>query len=181
MNSIVLRVAEIAAVILNLLFTWLYLHGNVNCYWFGGVGSLIFVFLCFIKKIYADSVLQLFYVGFSIYGYMHFSEEWKTTTWSFEKHIPFLIAGIFCATAFAFALKKFTDAKLPWVDAPVAVFSIVATWIMVNYVHENWLYWIVIDSVSIFLYAKRGLWIGASLFALYLFMALDGYFKWQVL
>jgi nicotinamide mononucleotide transporter len=44
-------------------------------------------------------------------------------------------------------------------------------------VHENWLYWIVIDTVSIYLYAKRGLKLGSVLFALYLLLALDGYFE----
>jgi nicotinamide mononucleotide transporter len=48
---------------------------------------------------------------------------------------------------------------------------------MINLVHENWLYWIVIDTVSIYLYAKRGLKLGSVLFALYLLLALDGYFE----
>ena len=74
-------------------------------------------------------------------------------------------------------LKHSTDAAMPYLDAFTTIFSLVATWLMINLVHDNWLYWIVIDTVSIYLYAKRGLKLGSVLFALYLLLALDGYFE----
>ena len=41
----------------------------------------------------------------------------------------------------------------------------------------NWLYWMVIDAVSIYLYAKRGMPWGALLFLVYTLMAVDGWFE----
>ena len=43
---------------------------------------------------------------------------------------------------------------------------------------ENWLYWLVIDSASIYLYLERGLTLTAGLFAVYLIIVVFGYRRW---
>ena len=43
---------------------------------------------------------------------------------------------------------------------------------------QNWHYWFVIDSVSVYLYVSRGLWLTAMLFVLYLVLILIGYRAW---
>ncbi|HCQ15591.1 MAG TPA: hypothetical protein DIU20_04980, partial [Cryomorphaceae bacterium] len=45
---------------------------------------------------------------------------------------------------------------------------------------ENWLYWIVIDAVSIYLYVKRGLYFTAGLFVLYTFLSIKGALEWML-
>ena len=43
---------------------------------------------------------------------------------------------------------------------------------------ENWLYWLVIDSVSIYLYLDRELYLTAALFAVYVIIVIFGYRQW---
>ena len=50
---------------------------------------------------------------------------------------------------------------------------------MARKVLENWIYWIVIDATSIFLYLDRGLYLYAGLFVAYLVIAVFGYFGWR--
>jgi len=171
-----LKIIEIIAVVLSLLYTWLYLHGYPSCFFFGAVGSALFFYLCFKKKIYAETFLQLFYIGASVYGYLHFSEEWNMIHWSINEQLPWLVVACVAAFAIGYFLQKKTDAKLPWLDSTVTVFSILATILMVNYVHENWLYWIIIDATCIFIYLHRRLYFGAALFVIYLVMSVDGFF-----
>jgi nicotinamide mononucleotide transporter len=52
------------------------------------------------------------------------------------------------------------------------------TWMVARKILENWLYWLVIDSVSIFLYLDRGLYLTALLFIAYLVIAVFGYRTW---
>ncbi len=170
-------VFEVIAVVLNLGYTYFYLHNNPVCFWLGGIGSAIFVYLCLVKKLYAECILQLFYVGLAIYGFVNYGAEWVVSHKHFGFHMPFLLAGFLLVVAFGFLLKKHTDQKLPYIDAFTTVFGIIATWHMVNFLHENWLYWIVINSVSIFLYAKRTMYFGAFMFAVYLVMSVSGYFE----
>ena len=167
---------EAAAVVLSLLYTLLYLRGAIpGCYYAAFGGALLFMFLCYRKKIYAESFLQLFYLGMAVYGYLNTDEYWEVTHWTFSEHIPYLAGSSLLTVLVGLYLKRKTDAKRPFIDAFTTVFSIGATWLMVNYVHENWLYWIVIDAVSIFLYASRKMYLGALLFVLYLLMAIDGF------
>ena len=92
-------------------------------------------------------------------------------------HLILLSGAVIGTVVLGVILKKNTDAMLPFLDAFTTVFSLAATWLMINMIHMNWLYWIVIDSVSIYLYAKRGLKLSSVLFLLYLLLALDGYFE----
>lgn len=72
--------------------------------------------------------------------------------------------------------KKYSTAQLPYVDSFTTVFAIVATALMMIPVHEAWLYFIAINSVSIFMYTQRKLFIGAIMFAVYLLLSIKGYF-----
>ena len=65
---------------------------------------------------------------------------------------------------------------MPRLAAFTTVCSGMATWWMVQGDDVNWLYWIVIDSLSVYLYAKRGMPMGALLFVVYDLMAIDGWF-----
>ena len=74
-------------------------------------------------------------------------------------------------------LKKNTKSKLPFIDAFTTVFSIGATWLMIIKIPDSWYYWVVINAVSTILYFRRGLKMGAVLYAIYLLMAIDGCFE----
>ena len=97
-----------------------------------------------------------------------------------EATVGFHIAATAAATAatlwLARTLRKRTTSAMPGWDAFTTVFSLWATWLMVNNHHANWAYWIAIDAVAIYLYAKRGLPMGAALYAIYLVMAIMGWF-----
>ena len=77
------------------------------------------------------------------------------------------------------ALGRFFQGKSwrPRLDAFTTVGSLVATYWMLQFVHANWLYWIVVNAVSIVLYASRGLRWGTGLFVLYTLLALEGWFN----
>ena len=75
-------------------------------------------------------------------------------------------------------LTRFTDAALPLLDSFTTWGSILTTWMVTRKILENWLYWLVIDSVSIYLYLDRGLHLTAMLFVAYLVIVVFGYRKW---
>ena len=75
-------------------------------------------------------------------------------------------------------LRVSLDAALPWLDSFTTVAAVVATWMVARKIFENWLYWFVIDSVSIYLYLSRDLPLTAILFAGYLVMIVIGSLRW---
>jgi nicotinamide mononucleotide transporter len=77
-----------------------------------------------------------------------------------------------------FYFSTYTSAKMPIVDSFTTIFSIIATYLVTKKVLENWLYWIVIDVVSIYLYFGRDLHLTSLLFIVYTVIAIFGYFSW---
>lgn len=162
---------------LSIAFTLLYLRGAVPaCYLPAFFGSVLFAILCWRKHIFAESALHVFYVGMAVYGLLATDDDWQIVSWPVANHLPWLVTGGLASALVGYLLSRNPLAHTPYLDAFTTVFSLLATWLMVSYVHENWLYWIVIDSAAIALYARRRLYLSAALFALYLAMAVDGYF-----
>lgn len=168
---------EAPAVVFSLGYTWLYLKGILPWAYLPAVfAGILFAALCYRKKIYAEVALHLFYIGMAFYGALGI-EGFEAREISAGSHLIWLLVGSLGTGAVAWHLHQNTDARLPILDAFTTVFALIATWLMVNYVHENWLYWIVIDGIAIFLYAFRRMYLGAVLYFIYLLMAIDGYFE----
>ena len=81
--------------------------------------------------------------------------------------------------ASGYLLAENTTAVWPYVDAFTTWGSVVTTFMVARKILENWLYWIVIDSVSIFLYIDRGLYLTALLFVAYVVIVIIGFFNWK--
>lgn len=173
------RAAEAAAVALSLAYTWGYLQGWVPwCFIPAAIGAAILMVLCWRKAILAESALQAFYIGMAVYGAWASSspQDWTPAHWSLNTHLWAIAIAALTTAVVAVGLQRNTKSALPWLDAFTTVFSLLATWLMVHNHHANWAYWIAIDAVAIFLYAKRGLPMGAALYAIYLVMAVMGWF-----
>ena len=77
-----------------------------------------------------------------------------------------------------YLLADNTNARLPYLDSFTTWASVLTTLMVARKIIENWLYWVVIDFVSIFLYLDRGLYQTAALFVLYIVLAVAGYIIW---
>lgn len=180
MNGKRLKWLEGIAVIFGLAYTILITYGYVWCWIFAIISSLMFLYICFAKRIYAESLLQIFYVFTAIYGWMH----WSDTSGEIAGSLPWSIHGMIILSGAALViisgalLKKMTDAASPYIDSFTTVFSVFATLLMINLIPDNWWYFIVIDAVSIYLYYKRKLYFAAALFVLYTLLAINGLLEW---
>jgi nicotinamide mononucleotide transporter len=176
-NVSISRAFEILAVIFNLLFTWLYILGTPWCFLFGILGPALLLFLCYDRKLYADAFLQLTYMGFAIFGFFQFTSGWQPFLLPSSNHGVLILSGLFIAGISGKALTSKTDAHYPYLDSFTTVFAVVGTFLMMIPVKEAWLYLIVINCTSLFMYTKRKLYYGAFMFLVYLIMSIDGYFN----
>ena len=100
-------------------------------------------------------------------------------TWSKYRHLTAILFILALAFLSSFLLKIYTDGALPFFDALVTWGSVVATYMVAKKLLENWIYWFVIDTTSIFLFIERDLWLSAMLFAIYLVIIFFGYQSWN--
>jgi nicotinamide mononucleotide transporter len=80
-----------------------------------------------------------------------------------------------------YVIANYTPAAFPYLDTFTTVFAVFATYLVTQKVLENWLYWVVIDAISIYLYIEKGLIPTTVLFIIYVIIAAYGYFKWQAI
>ena len=170
-------VIEILAVVFNLLFTILYIQNNRWCFLFGIIGPLLLAFLCKIKKLYADAVLQIAYIGFAIYGALVTQTDWTPTPFPAYGHGLIVALGVVVVFTIGKLLKQKTDAQFPLLDTFTTYFALAGTFLMMRLNPEAWIYLIVINCTSLLMYTRRKLYLGALMFALYLLMSIDGYFQ----
>jgi nicotinamide mononucleotide transporter len=117
----------------------------------------------------------------AIYGYYNWNKndgDLQITQWATGKHLLLILVGAIITFLMGFYFTTYTDSKMPIVDSFTTTFSIIATYMVTKKILENWLYWIVIDAVSVYLYFNRELHLTSLLFIAYTIIAIIGYFTW---
>lgn len=177
--------AEVAAVVCGIFYVILAARGNIWCWFWGGLNAVLSIYLFVEIKLYAESVLYFYYLIAALYGWYAWryvdrvSEKGGITEWSWQRHALYILAGFVCSFLLYQVLVRFTDAQMPLVDAHTTVFSFLATYLVTRKILSNWLYWIVIDAISVGLYASREIYLYAILMAVYTIIAYFGYRQWQ--
>ena len=176
---------EVVAVVLAITYLVLAIRQNLWCCAAAFVSTGIYLMLMYQALLYMESVLQVFYLGMAVYGWYHWhhgpgpDNTLPVATWRAATHVR-VIAGIIVLSAASGALLSvYTDAALPYLDSFTTWGAVVTTWMVARKILENWLYWFIIDGVSIYLYISRELYLTALLFVLYLVLIVVGYRAWR--
>jgi nicotinamide mononucleotide transporter len=171
------HVLEWSAVISNLLFTLFYLNESEWAFPMGVLGPLLLLVLSWREKLYAEPVLQIVYILSAIVGWLNVQGGWSKWQIELEVHLFLFTLSVGIAIVWGGALKRFTSANFPYLDAMVASWGMLATWLMMYQVHACWLYLLAVNTLSIFIYFRRRLYVAACMFVLYFFMSIDGFFE----
>lgn len=177
---------ELLAVVFGLVYVVLAARGNVWCWFWGILSCGLWAWAAFkLYDLYIDALLQLFYVVFSFYGIWQWkhggekSTSLKISRLTAREHIFWIGLGIGITLPVGYYFDRYTQAAATYPDAFTTIFSILVTYLVAQKKLENWLYWVVIDVVYVYLYGSRGSWLFTLLFVLYTFIAILCYFKWK--
>ena len=172
---------EVLAVLFSIAYVLLAARQNILCWTFAAISVILYIYICITAKLFPESILQIFYLIMAIYGYYNWKKPVKINIniWSVRKHFLIMLLGAILTFLMGFYFSTYTSSKMPIIDSFTTIFSIIATYMVTNKVLENWLYWIVIDIVSIYLYFSRDLQLTSLLFLVYTVIAIFGYFSWS--
>ncbi len=148
------------------------------------VSTALYLHIFYVARLYMESALQVFYIAMAIYGWYQWSRgddghERHITTWTVAQHARAIALVLGLTLVSTVGLARFTDAAMPLLDSLTTWGSVVATYMVARKVLENWHYWFVIDSLSIYLYMSRDLHQTALLFAVYLVLIVIGLHSWR--
>jgi nicotinamide mononucleotide transporter len=171
---------EALAVLSGIVYVVLAVPRSRWCWIAGGFSSLIYVWLSARARLPMQSLLQAWYVGVAVYGFLRWSREATidVSLLSWRGHVAGIGASLLLAAAIARFLAAETQAAWPHLDALTTMLSLFASWLTARAKFESWLYWIVIDTVLAWLYAVQGLVFTAFLFLVYLVVAAAGFIEW---
>ncbi|PPU77964.1 nicotinamide riboside transporter PnuC [Xanthomonas cucurbitae] len=176
---------ESIAVVINLLGVWLTARRIRWCWPVGIVAVALYAWLFYQWKLYSDMLLQGVYVLTQLYGWW----QWRQSS-GMQARIrplpmppPELWLSLCIGAAFAAALGAYmhhrTDAVLPWLDAALASFSLVASVWAARKRIANWVLWIVLDCVYVGVFVYKGLYPTALLYAGFVVLAVYGWRSWN--
>jgi nicotinamide mononucleotide transporter len=175
---------EILAVVLAIGYLLLAIRQSIACWMAAFVSSCLYVWVLFGARLYMESVLNLFYAAMAVYGFW----QWRTredgavlpvSRWPLARNGWGLAAVVALSAITAFFLRRYTPAASPIADSLVAWGSVFATFLVARKVYENWHWWLLIDSASLYLFFTRRLYFTVLLFAVYLALIVIGMREWR--
>ena len=172
---------ESVAVFFSILYVILASKESIWCWGAAAISVSLYIYICFFAQLYAETGLQIFYLFMALYGYYNWNNKNRNlqiSEWNISTHLLIVFIGGLLTFLIGFYLTSYTNAKMPIVDAFTTVFSVFATYMVTKKILGNWLYWIVIDLVSSYLYLVRNLEMTALLFMVYTIIAILGYLSW---
>ena len=176
---------EWVAVGLTLLAVYLTTRQVIWCWPLGMVSVALYAVVFYQAQLYAEVGLQALYFGLSAYGWWAWrftgrdQGELEVTTLPPRLGAVLLVIGALVGGTLGAWLSRFTNASLPFLDAVLAAFSMVAQWLQARKVLEAWLLWIALDVFYVGMFLYKGLYPTAGLYAAFLYLAALGYSEWR--
>lgn len=178
---------EYLAVVLAIAYLWLAMRQSLWCWPAAFISTLIYTLIFWNVALLSEALLQLYYLGMALYGFWLWryhpghAQQLPIRSWGWPRQLQLIASCSLASLLLGWLMAHYTHADYPYLDAATTCFAIANTWLVARKVLENWLYWLVIDGVSIYLYLAKGLDLTAALFALYLLMVIIGYWRWRQL
>ena len=147
------------------------------------------IFLYWSHGLYGDAAMAVYYTVAAIYGWIVWKfckkhdqkegEQMPITHMPRRLYVPALLFFLVAWVATWFVLSHYTNSNIPVLDAFTNALSFVGLWTLARKYIEQWFFWILVDAVSCYLYVIKDLPFKASLYGLYVVIAVMGYFKWK--
>ena len=179
---------DITTTLLGLAYILLEYKASVWLWVVGFVMQALGIALYYDKGLYADCAMEFYYLAMTIYGFFHWAYGGKARHSGKDvpiSHFPARMAIIWLALALLlwgviyWLLVTLTNSTVPVADSFTTALSIVGIWALARKYLEQWIVWIAVDVVTCVLYFHKDIPFKATLYGLYVLIAVAGYFKWR--
>lgn len=184
-----MRYLEWIAVFTGLLYVIFTIRNNILLWIFGIMSSGLYIWIFYKSGIYAYALLYVYYVVIGFYGWYnwsvkHYDPEKQETGLKIHRASRLYLFACLVITAILawpvyIILKRLTASDMALADALLASGGMVATWMLTQKLIQQWLFWIIIDLLSLAVMLYKGLYPSALLFLIYTLLAIKGYLEWK--
>jgi nicotinamide mononucleotide transporter len=149
------------------------------------VNVLLYIFVFYDAKLYADMGLQVVYAVINTYGWYQWlrggarHEGLHVTRTPLRTALVLALLAAVSAFVLGTAMDRYTDAALPYLDATLSTVSLAAQWMLARKFLENWLVWITLDIVYVPMFLYKNLHLTAGLYVVFLALSVMGFVEWR--
>ena len=180
-----MNAVEIFGLFTGTLSIALLIRQNIWTWPVGIAYTLASLYIFFTAKLYADFALHVLFLIMSSYGWYY----WLHGNNRFDSELPvsseskkvLAISIIICSFIIILTSNLFiiyTDADIPYWDNTTSCLSVLAIWLQSRKKIESWIFWLIIDILSMGIYFYKGLYFYSLLYSIYVVMAFLGYVTW---
>lgn len=183
---------EFVGTIAGIIAVYLAAKSDIKTWPIGLINIVLFFIIFFQVQLYSDMFLQIYFFGISIYGWIFWDKDFKHAVpvkllshrdrWIVVGICFFgtIILGYFISRIHEFFPSVFTHpAAYPYADTFVAVASIIANTLMARRILENWILWILVDILCVYLYFTKQIVFVSFEYLVFLGLAIYGYYLWH--
>ena len=182
---------ELIAVILGILSVWYARKEKILVFPFGIANVSIYIYICFIAKLFANAGINIVYLISNIFGWYMWSGKSDNQRLEISKNTIKQNVISWCSVVLIYIIVffilrwvnrdniEYMESYLPWIDSFNTAFFLVATILMAVKKIENWLFWIIGDIISIPIFASQGLFFTSIQYTVFLILAILGWKEWR--
>lgn len=183
---------EMFAALLGIISVWYARKENILVFPFGIANVLIYIYICFTARLYANAGINAVYLISNIYGWYMWARTdenneslqitrntSKQNVWSWVSVVVVYVAAFFVLREANKTDPDYLHSYLPYIDSINTSFFLVATILMAVKKAENWVFWIIGDLVSIPIFISQGLYFTGIQYTVFLVLAILGWIEWK--
>ena len=183
---------EAFAVIFGILSVWYARKENILVFPFGIINVLIFVYIFFVSKLYANAGINIVYFLTNVFGWYNWSrtnngdEGLQISRTTERQNLILLVVTIILYFSVLFLLRRsnaddptYINSILPWIDASNSSLFLMATVLMTIKKVENWVFWLAGNIISIPIFLSQELYFTSLQYVVFLVLATLGFIEWR--
>ena len=167
----------------SVLFSW---KNHIALYPTGIVSTAIYAYMWTQSeaRLYADALLNLYYLGMSIYGWAYWVKN-KNNAKNLEISVcnkrDWKIAIVIAVIGWGilYIMLRFTPSNVPVWDSFVSATAWSGMWLLARRKLENWLLLNISNLAAIPLFVYKGYYVTMLLTVFLFIVAISGYFNWK--
>lgn len=191
---------ELFGVVFGFIYLYLEIVQKKGMWLVGFLMAAVYAVVYWQQEVYASMCFQIYYVLVSIYGFLQWGKDKllagagearlqgvteSETSQIIYRKMPLkvlLLSILIYAAVVSFmvlVLGKYTDDPMPFADSSITVVSAIATfWLSKSY-REQWLAWLVVNTFTVTMCLRIGLYPTAVLYFVNAVASIYGYLHWK--
>jgi len=150
------------------------------------LSSLLYAALFAHSRLYGEAALQWLFIVVAAWGWHQWLRGRQADGQALRvrwlaPRARWAVAGATLAAwpLLGLLLDRITDTDVPYFDAFPTAGSVAGQWLLGRQYVENWPAWVIVNVVSVGLFAWKGLWLTVLLYVLFTAMAVAGWREWR--